>query len=311
MRPDLAWSVGARMAGDVRRRRYAVDLLQTLPPLLLAVSLAALVAVVGMQTTLDEALYLVRHPVLLVKAVVAVNVVVPLAAALLVSIFPIPVVAKAGILLMAVSPVPPLAPGKEIKVGGRKLYAYSLYITLVLLSVIFVPLTVALLSWWFGRDVSLSTAALARSVGLTVVTPFVLGLLVRRFSPALAEKLTGVLGPLATILVLVVFVPMVVLMWPTMLSLIGNGTILAMALVCLVALTAGHLLGGADQGDRAALAVTAATRHPGIALMIAGANNTDPRVPAAIIGFMIVGLLVSAPYQHWVKSRVAPSPAAP
>jgi BASS family bile acid:Na+ symporter len=76
-----------------------------------------------------------------------------------------------------------------------------------------------------------------------------------------------------------------------------------MALTLAVGLAAGHLLGGPRPQDRAALAVTAATRHPGIALMIANVNNLDKAVVGAILGMLVMGLVVSTPYQIWVKRR--------
>jgi BASS family bile acid:Na+ symporter len=88
-------------------------------------------------------------------------------------------------------------------------------------------------------------------------------------------------------------------------ALIGNGTLLAMALVSGIALVAGHLLGGPNLSDRGALAVAAATRHPGIALMIAGAAGRKEATPA-IVAFVLVSCLVTIPYQMWMKRRALP-----
>ncbi|MFC3079968.1 hypothetical protein ACFODL_17845 [Phenylobacterium terrae] len=286
-----------------------MELLQSLIPVIIAASLAGFVARVGLESTLDDVLYLVRRPPMLLKAVVAVNMVVPLAAVALIALFPLPAVAKAGILLMAVSPVPPLVPGKEMKLGGAKNYAYSLYVTLILLAVVLVPATVAALSAFYGVHVALSPAVLGRNVLLTVLVPLVLGMLVRHGAPVLAERLAPWFARISSLLLLVALVPILIKLWPAMLDLVGDGVVLAMALVSLVALAGGHILGGPDPHHRSALAVTAATRHPGIALMIATANSADPKVPAAIIGFVLVGLLVSLPYQRWVKGQAAPAAA--
>ena len=99
-----------------------------------------------------------------------------------------------------------------------------------------------------------------------------------------------------------------VTVWPAIKVLIGNGTLLAMALVVAVALAAGHLLGGPELGERGALAMAAATRHPGIAIMVATAAGGDKRVSAAIVAFLLVGLIVSTPYQTWMKRRAGGRP---
>lgn len=284
--------------------------LQSLIPLIFTVSLAALVIAVGMDAGWDDLLHLFRRPLLLVKAILAVNVIVPLAAVLLVFVFPLTPIAKAGVLLMAVSPVPPLVPGKELKVGAGKPYAYGLYVALILLAIVFVPLTVAIVARLYGADVAIPPSMIARNVALTVLAPLAVGLAIGRLAaPAFVHKFVPILRTVAMILLLLALIPMLVVVWPAMLHLIGNGTVLAMALTAAIALGAGHLLGGPNLPDRAALAVTAATRHPGIALMIATANNADKRVQAAIVGMLLVGLIVSIPYQLWLKRR-APMAAA-
>jgi BASS family bile acid:Na+ symporter len=80
----------------------------------------------------------------------------------------------------------------------------------------------------------------------------------------------------------------------------------------LVGLAAGHLLGGPDPENRIVLALSTATRHPGIAIAIAAANFPDQKAaPAAVLLYLIVSALVAKPYLTWVKRRRAvPVPAA-
>jgi BASS family bile acid:Na+ symporter len=134
-----------------------------------------------------------------------------------------------------------------------------------------------------------------------------LGLLVRRFMPGLAERIGPILGKLATALLVIAALPLVVALGPQMMALVGNGTVAAMALVAAIALAAGHLLGGPERGERGALAMAAATRHPGIALMVAGAAGEKQAI-AAILEFVLVAAIVRIPYQIWLKRR---GPAAP
>jgi BASS family bile acid:Na+ symporter len=282
-----------------------MSLLHTLIPLLFTISLAGLVAAVGLDADADDLLYLVRRPVQLAKAVLAVNVIVPIAAALLVFVFPLSPVARAGILLMAVSPVPPLVPGSELKVGAAKSYAYGLYAALIVLAVVTVPLAVAIFARVYGVNVVLPVPMVARDVLLSVLLPLAVGLAVRRLAPGAARRILPTVKALTMILLLLAAAPVIVIAAPAMTRLIGNGTVLAMALTAAIALAAGHLLGGPDVQDRAALAVTAATRHPGLALMIATANHADRAIAAAILDFLIVGALVAIPYRRWLKRRHA------
>ncbi|CAN7373858.1 hypothetical protein LJR219_002235 [Phenylobacterium sp. LjRoot219] len=273
--------------------------------LLLLLSVGGIVVAVGMDADRDDLLYLFRRPVELAKAVLAVNVIVPIAAVLLVFLFPLTAIAKTGIVLMAVSPVPPLVPRKELKVGAGKSYAYGVYVTLGLLAVVMVPLVVAILDRVFTVQVAVPMPRLVFSIVLMVLLPLVIGLAIRRFKPVFAEHASPLLSKLSMVLLVLVAIPLAIHAWPSILALVGNGTIVAMALTALVALAGGHLLGGPLLENRAALAVTCATRHPGIALMIANANHLDKQVTAAILCMLLVGLIVSLPYQFWIKRQAA------
>jgi BASS family bile acid:Na+ symporter len=194
-------------------------------------------------------------------------------------------------------------PGKELKIGGDKTYAYSLYTSMVLLSVVIVPVTIGVLANFYGGDVALGPMAVAGNVAMGVVLPLLAGVVFHRFAPATAERLSPLVRKFAMILLAVVVIPLLVISWPAIQSLIGNGTIIAMALTSAIALAAGHLLGGPTAGNRGALALAAATRHPGMALMIGKAVEDDKRVIAAILTFMLVGIIVSIPYEMWLKRR--------
>src|SRR5215218_7513293 len=107
-----------------------MEAIKQIIPLLLTLSLAGLVASVGLNSTRSDVLYVMRRPVLLVKAILAVDVIPPAVAIALTALLPLDPVVKAGIVLMSISPVPPLVPSQELGVGGRKEYAYGVYVAM-------------------------------------------------------------------------------------------------------------------------------------------------------------------------------------
>jgi BASS family bile acid:Na+ symporter len=60
----------------------------------------------------------------------------------------------------------------------------------------------------------------------------------------------------------------------------------------LVGLAAGHLLGGPGPAERVVLALTTASRHPGVALAIATAAFPDQKLagPAVALYLVVVGI---------------------
>jgi BASS family bile acid:Na+ symporter len=270
-------------------------------PLVLQGSLLLLVFSLGLASTGADAAYLFRRPGLLLRSVAAIDVVVPLAAALAAILLPLAPPVKLAIVLMAVSPVPPLVPGKQLRMGAKTGYVCGLYLAVSLLAIAVVPLTMAILSALLPRDAWVAPAAVARVVFVTVLVPLAIGMAVRRLSPGLAERAAPVVSKLASLLLLLGFVTVLIGVWPAARALLGNGAALAIAGVVGTGLLAGHLLGGPDREDRKALAVASATRHPGTAFVIAKAIFPAEEAAPAVLLFLVVGMVAALPYQVWSR----------
>jgi hypothetical protein len=85
-------------------------------------------------------------------------------------------------------------------------------------------------------------------------------------------------------------------------SLVGGGTLLALAGFVVVGLAVGHWLAGERAEDRTVLALSTATRHPGVAMALAGAVAAEAARPEgrlvapAILLYLLIGAIVSAVY---------------
>jgi BASS family bile acid:Na+ symporter len=279
--------------------------MKELLPILITLSLAGLVLNVGLNSKHGDLVYVLQRPVLLLKAFIAIDVIPPIAAILLVLALPLEPVVKAGIVLMAISPVPPLVPGQQIGIGARKEYAYGVYVAMALLTIIVVPVVFAIASEIFGRSDRISFAAIGASVLKGVLLPLGISLVIRHFWPDLAIKIAPWIYKLSMLLVVLAFLPIIVTLWPAIVDLVGNGTLLAMSIVILIALAGGHFLGGPEPIDRATLAIASSVRHPGIAMMIASANFNDKRVTAAILLFLLVGFMIAIIYKAWFRHRTS------
>ena len=214
---------------------------------------------------------------------------------------------------MALAPVPPFVPGKGLKLGGHKSYVYGLYVAFALLAVIIVPATVAVLNHLYGASADVPMAKLAGTVVFSVLLPLIVGMLLHARWPTTSSAAAVWVGRIALVLVVIVIVPLLIKTWPAMVAMTGDGTILAIALIVVAGAAAGHMLGGPDLADRAALATSAATRHPGIALMIATASGVDKRVTAIILLFVLTALVIMAIYQQVLKHipHAKPTAASP
>jgi len=271
-------------------------------------SLLLLIFAVGVQSSSSDLAYVARRPSLFVRGFIAVNIVVPASAVLLCLALSVDRLTKAGIVIMAVSPLAPFVVGKMLKTGADRAYVIGTYAALMAASILIVPATFGLLGMLVGRDVSAPIPTIARFIAIFVALPLVAGVMIGTWLKKTGRSNERV-GTLLTRIALICLLPIVVLIiyrsGGATLSLIGDGSLAVIVLTVVAGIVAGHWLGGSDPNRRFALAEAAATRHPGIALMIARRHFDDQRVALAIILFLLTSIVVSAIYAKWMTKRIA------
>jgi BASS family bile acid:Na+ symporter len=273
-------------------------------PVVLQASIIILVFGLGLRATLENATYVLRRPGLLLRAFLALAIVVPVFAALLAALFNLHEAVKHALVLIAVSPVPPFLPVRQMKSGGSANFVFGLLVAASLVAIVYVPVAVHVLGAVFQHEVRLPLGLVARVVLITVLVPLGAGLGLRIVAPRLADRIAPWASVAGNTLMVAGVVPILIAVGPDMLSLIGNGSIAAFAVLIAVGLIAGHRLGGPAPGDRAALALASATRHPGVALAVANANFPGEKlVLAAILLFFLVNIAITVIYLKWWKRR--------
>lgn len=269
--------------------------------LAIAVSVPLLVFSLGLRASFADATSvlaaLFQSPHRLARAVLSMNVLVPLAATAVVLYADLPRAVRLAVLAMAVAPIPPILPGKQLKFGGHADYVFGLLVAVSLLSIVTVPIGVDLLGRLFGQEAHVDWQTIAGIVGKSIFAPLLLGLLVHQVSRSLADRLAPWVARVATVLLVLGLIPVLVKVWPVMATLIGTGAVLAIAAVVALAITIGHLLGGPNAADRKSLAIASAMRHPGVALAVASVNGPDePAAAAAVLLYVIIAAFLTTVY---------------
>lgn len=284
--------------------------LRTLIPIVLQASVLLNVFAIGLRASAHDATYLFRRPGELVRALLSMNVLMPLFAIVLVSIFELSPAVRIALVALSVSPIPPLLPNKMVKAGGTDSYAIGLLIAVGLLAIIFVPLAMEIIERLRSVPLQMTVASIARLIFVTTLLPLGLGVGVHSLAPALAPRLAKPTARVAGIGLLACVVAILFAAAPAIWALIGNGTVIALAAFVIVGLAFGHFLGGPAPENRTSLAISTASRHPGIALAIAQANFPEQKLAmAAVLLYLLVNAVVSVPYLLWTKRRVSEPPA--
>jgi BASS family bile acid:Na+ symporter len=270
----------------------------------LSASVMLIVCSLGLKATLQEASSVSRPQLRFIRSVVAMFIIMPVFALILVYALSLPPALEIAFVALAVSPVPPVLPRKALAAGGSRSYVLRLFVAAGIASILFIPLEVELTEMILHWPDRISLASIVRIVTISIIAPLGVGLVLRLLSPGFAERLSGPLSRFSTLLLIVSFLPILVTHGSAAISLIGNGTLLATAVFVTIGLVSGNLLGGPNASDRAVLSLSTASRHPGIAMAIAATNfpNEKLLIPAILL-YLVVNALLSWAFLRWFRPK--------
>lgn len=276
--------------------------------LVLSASILLLVFSLGLQASYADATSLLRNflrsPHWLLRALVSMYVIVPVAAVGLALAFDLPPGLRTGLLAVAIAPIPPILPGKQLKFGGDRAYVFGLLVAVSLSSIVVIPLMVLLLDLIFARDTVFGPASVLQVVGMSILLPLAAGVATRQWLPKLAASIAPWVSRLGTIALFASVLPILVAAWPTIVPLWDQGVLLASVALAVAAIAAGHLLGGADPSVRATLAIASAMRHPGVALALVARHAVDESSGVAVVLlYLVVATMLTTAYGMWCGRR--------
>jgi BASS family bile acid:Na+ symporter len=228
----------------------------------------------------------------------------PVLAGILVHLLSLPPAVEITLIVLSVSPVPPILPRRELAAGGSRSYALGLLVAAAVTSILFVPAAVELFGRVFDRPARMSPLSIARIVAMTVIVPLGAGLALRSVWSGFADRLAAPLSRVASLLLIASILPVLLTQRSAALALIGNGSLLAMSVFATAGVVTGALLGGPELANRIVLALSTASRHPGVAMAIAGENFPDQRlVLPSILLYVIVSTFVSWLLLGWLRRK--------
>jgi BASS family bile acid:Na+ symporter len=278
--------------------------------LALQVAIVGTVFGFGLRATRDDVLYVARRPGLLIRSFLAVLVVMPMLVVGFVKVFDLRTTVEVVLVALALSPVPPLLPRKEKKAGGLPSFGLGLMLVLAVGAILAIPLSAAVLAHVFERPIAMPPGAITRIVATTVLVPLLVGMMLRKLAPRMADRLDGPVSRIANGLLLIGVAVLLIGAWRPIWTATGGGSVLAIVAFVAVGLLVGHLMGGPEPEHSAVLALSTACRHPAIALAIASSNYPDERFGGTIILYLLVSAVAGIPYVAWQRRRANVAAAA-
>jgi BASS family bile acid:Na+ symporter len=271
----------------------------TLTSIVFNVSIAATVFAYGLHARWADVRFVLHRPRLLTMSLIALFVVTPALALAIVLTLDVPLAVQVAVVALALSPIPPLLPQKEMGAGGDPSYAIGLVVAVAVLAPVVVPALVDLLGRIMDRPYGVAASEVSGVIVTAVVVPLLAGMLVRRVWPRAAAAIRGPAVRVAGVALTVATLVLLVITAPQVWEIVDGWTLLAMFLFNAGALAVGHLLAGPPRSRSVVLALSCASRHPAIALSIATANYPGRNFAAAVILCLVVNAAVVGPYLRW------------
>lgn len=262
--------------------------LQKIIPVVLLVSLTFSAGLLVNRAAMVET---IKHVGVLLRALVANFIVVPLLAVLVTRAYHLSEPIAIGLLLMAMAPGVPfilLAGGR--KKGGSLEFAVELTFTLAAISTLTIPFTARLLLPE-GNSTAIPLSQLTALV-LFQLLPLLLGTLLARWKPGWAQRITPFFKRLTLIGLIALFAMITPQIVRSFAILFGSFGVLAMLTLTLLSLATGWAAGGRDASYRHTLAIGTLLRNPASAAVIA-TTFKSPVVDAVVVTYLVVQFAVA------------------
>jgi len=252
----------------------------------------------GLASKAGDLRWALSRPGLVVRALVTVLVIVPAVAVVVTRLLGLPRAVQIGLVVMAICPGAPVALRRSLDAGGHHSFATALQMMMALLAIVTMPLSIALLNPLYSGHATIAPGDVARQVFIAQLLPLGLGLLARRAAPALAVRAVPAMTKAAGLMLAAFAVLLILVIWRAVLS-VSPATILAIIVITLTALAVGHAMGAPAADTRTAVAMASAMRNPGLALLVAAANNAAPEATATVMACALWSAVTVTPYAVW------------
>ena len=225
----------------------------------------------GFNLTVSQIIEPLRNVRLVVLALVANFILVPILAYVILLIIPLEQGLATGLILMATAAGAPFLPKLAQAAKGNMAFSVGLMVLLMVVTIVYMPLVLPFLL----QGVEVDALAIAKSLIFLMLIPLIIGLFVKARYESTAETLQPHMSTISTGAIVVLMVLGIVLNFSSIIGIIGTGGIAAILIFLISALVMGYFLGGSDANLRSVLGLGTAQRNLSAAIVVAAQNFSD------------------------------------
>jgi len=256
----------------------------------LAFVLSSMLAM-GLGLTVSQIIAPLRNVRLVVLALLANFVLMPLGALALAAMLRLDQPLGVGLLLLGAAAGAPFLPKLAQIAKGNLAFAVGLMVLLMVITVGYLPLVLPILL----PGVSVNPAKIARSLFLLMLVPLAGALVFNAKRPVAAARVKPLLDRTSNLSLMLVIALLTVLNINNVLAVFGTRAILAGLVFLALGYGVGWLLGGPAADTRPVLGLGTAQRNIAAALVVGGQSFSDPKVVVMVVVVALVGLLTLMP----------------
>ena len=253
----------------------------------------------GLSLTTKQIIEPLRNVRLVVKALLANFVLVPLLAYLILLVIPLAEPLAIGLILLATAAGAPFLPKLVEAAKGNIAFGVGLMVLLMVATIIYLPLVMPLLL----PGVTVNPMDIAGSLIVLMLIPLAIGLFINARYDDTAASLQPVMSQTSTISLILLSVLMLVLNFKNIIGVIGTGAILAIIIFIVVSFVLGYFLGGPGRDTKSVLGLGTGQRNLAAAMVVGSQNFSDPNVVIMVVVAGVLGLFILMPIAGEIGKR--------
>jgi BASS family bile acid:Na+ symporter len=254
---------------------------------------------VGFSYTVRELIEPLRNARLVIGALVANFVLVPLLAYAITAFLSLGEAREIGLLLVATAAGAPFVIKLTQAADGDLALAAGLLVLLVVVTIGYMPIVVPLIA----PEAAVSALSIATPLVLTMLLPLGIGLFVDARFEGLADRLQPIMNKVSTAALVVLLVTTVLTNGGRLLDVVGTGAILAALLFIAGAFIIGYLLGMTGRGTREELGLATAQRNIAAATVVATQSFGDPDTLVMVVVTSLIAMVILFPLAGALRKR--------
>ena len=284
-----------------------MEILSKIVPIAMLTFVVSSMLSMGLSLTVGQILAPLRNYRLIVFALLANFVLMPLAAFGIARLLRLDEPLGIALLLLGTASGAPFLPLLARISKGNLAFSVGLMVLLMVVTVAYMPLVLPLLL----EGVSVDPMKIGRSLVFLMMLPLAIGLLVKARLSGLAAKVQPSLGRVSLLSLALLIVLLLITNMQNVLSLYGTRGVLASILFIAAGSGIGWILGGPQSDTRGVMSLGTAQRNIAAALVVGGQNFSDPNVIVMVVVVAIVGLLMLMPFAKYLAKFSKPASQLP